>query len=167
VNPGLTGHVSDVAGHAGSHPTVSSPIPFGGIMSESTDTTTTIDAEQFAQFQAFQAKQAADKAKAEAAKVARKRANNRPLDASGEEMPAGQSYVKIQADYLAAVLDVYQNDPDSLVRSLTDVLLPTMQRVAHAPRLAQASTYDQERKVILAGSPPEGTLPVPTPKSGK
>jgi|SRR6478752_6096471 len=129
--------------------------------------TTEIDAQEFAAFQAFQAKKAADAAKAEAAKLARKRANNRPVDAAGDEMPAGQAYVKIQADYVEQLLNVFQNDPSGFMSRIRDDMLPTMRQVAAAPRLVQAATYDQQRKVLVSHTPPEGTRPVDAPKTSK
>jgi len=137
-------------------------------MSESTvDTqangTVEMTAEDLANFQAYKAKMAADEARKVAAAEARKRANNRPLNAAGEEMPAGQGFVKISADYLESVLHVFQNDPDSVIRHMTDHLLPALRQVANAPRISQAATFDYQRKTLTAATPPEGTSPVPAP----
>lgn len=122
-----------------------------------------IDADQFAAFQAFQEKQRQAKIKADARAAERKRSNNRPVDATGEEMPAGQGFVKIAGDYLEDVIRVFRNDPDGLVSRLTEDYLPALRNVSNAPRLSQAAAYDQNRKVLVAHMPPEGTVPVPAP----
>lgn len=144
-------------------------------MSENTTTTastpdtsgngTPFSDEQLAHLLKLAEKERERQAKAEEAKEARKRANNRPVGPDGKEMSASAGFVTVAAQLISEWARIYAKDPAQFMRKVRDQVVPIMVTVGNTPSIVAGPTYDGNRKTLQAFMPEPGTRPVDAPKS--
>lgn len=110
-------------------------------------------------------KDAERQAKADEAKEARKRANNRPTGPDGKEMTAGAGFVTVAAQLISEWARIYEADPAQFLDRVKSQVVPILVSVGNTPSVLAGPTYDSNRRTLQAFMPPTGTKPVPAPKS--
>lgn len=140
-------------------------------MSENTangngNATATLDPDQMAAFLAYQEKERVRKEKLAQAAEARKRTNNRGLNADGSERNATQAFLMSVGELLSNWTVTYASDPDQLVRRINEQLIPSVTAVANTPSTLMAGAQDQFRMLLgQYHAPHVATAAAPTSKS--
>ncbi len=126
--------------------------------------TVTLDGEALKNYQAFMAAEALKAKKAEEAKQARIRANNRPTDKDGEEKPASLAYAHRSAELLARWAITYQHDPTKFMERVVSEFQPNVEEMGNTDRKLAGVTYDSKRRDLERMFPPDNAV---APKPSK